>query len=174
MSIPQNLALQLGSDGVNPGYAAANLCKIEKSEERRAAGWFQPFLDVLPKYEHCDTTDFFSKEELAALEWEPVIEETRTRLEMLKTTYDASQITGVDRSSHDDFTWEQFLWGVYQVVSRVLTIYTDAEGGQKYLIPVCMHPKLCEPENIHIALVFAARCALHAVLISCPALSHLP
>jgi len=135
VSIPQELALQLGTDGVNPGYAAANLCKIELSEERRAAGWFQPFLDVLPTREQCDTTDFFSEEELAALEWDPVLDETRERLKMLRSTYEASQIAGVN-NEHQPFSWDEFLWGVYQVVSRVLTIYTDSEGGQKYLIPV--------------------------------------
>lgn len=51
VSIPMEMALNLGSDGINPGYAAAQLCKIDKSPERRAIGWFQPFLDVLPSYE---------------------------------------------------------------------------------------------------------------------------
>lgn len=144
VSIPQELALQLGTDGVNPGYAAVNLCRINKSEERRAAGWFQPFLDVLPSNEQCDTTDFFSEEELAALEWDPVVEETRERLKMLRSTYDASQIAGIDKE-HQPFSWDEFLWGVYQVVSRVLTIYTDSQGGQKYLIPVRIKNRMESP-----------------------------
>jgi len=135
--VPQELALNLGSEGVNPGYAAIQLVRIERSEERRAAGWYQPFLDILPPYEECDTTDFFSPEELAALEWEEVQKETTERLALLEQTYEASQgKASAGFSSDGQFTWEEYMWGVYQVVSRVLSIYTSEEGGTKYLIPM--------------------------------------
>jgi len=137
VTVPQDLSLNLGSEGSNPGYAAAQLVRIETDTERKAAGWFQEFLDVLPPYAECDTTDFFSDEELAALEWPSIIEETKRRYTMLRSTYDATQIASVqEKANNAKFTYEEFMWGVYQVVSRVLTIYTNADGGIKYLIPM--------------------------------------
>ena len=133
VSIPRDICLNLGSDGVNPGYAAAQLVRIEKDEERRRNGWFQPFFDMLPKYEQCDTTEFYSDNELNALEWDAVIQETKSRVAMLRSTYEASQ---VGLGNDIKFTWEEFLWGVYQIVSRVLTIYTNEDGAVKYLIPM--------------------------------------
>ena len=80
---------------------------------------FQPYLNVLPKGEGLDNTLFYSDEELKMCEWPLVIEETQERLRKLQETH-AEMKMGFEGCS-----WEDLLWGVYQVESRVFTIYED-------------------------------------------------
>ena len=154
VSIPRDLCIYLGSDAENPGFAGAELARI-KNDPGRAAK-FQPYLTVLPKGDGLDNTIFFPPEDLALCEWAPVIGETEEKMQQLRATLEGlNKNVGRARGAIDSagaagpgpmdgpqdghtsqvMSWDDFAWGVYQVESRVFTIFEEGMG-RKFACPV--------------------------------------
>ena len=130
VAIPATLAIDLGTDSSDPLPPARRLLA-----ERRAdadEGEYAAYWAVLPQPDSPDlcTPDFFSDAELDMLQWPPLIDETRRRAAVLQKVLSAD--SGGDE--HDGMRMLQ--WGVWTVLSRVLTVVDPVDpAGHKLLIP---------------------------------------
>ncbi|GAB0495090.1 hypothetical protein MMPV_006388 [Pyropia vietnamensis] len=147
-SLPRSLAVALGTEGENPGVAALELLRLIDVASAGVGGGvggrgrlLAPVFDCLPALGSAEvlTPDWYTAEELDALEYRPVIAEVLARQQLLRTTYEdavAADETVADRLDRLG-GYERYLWAVFIVVSRSYTI-AEASGAppQKYLLPL--------------------------------------
>mmetsp|Transcript_5217 Transcript_5217/g.9447 ORF Transcript_5217/g.9447 Transcript_5217/m.9447 type:complete len:445 (-) Transcript_5217:56-1390(-) len=145
VSVPERLALEIfvdeQLDQANPGYAAADLLRamIDTKDFRHAK--YAALFGALPGMEDCTTTDFYTEQELDALEWAPVKTETRKRLEKVRQAYafvdtlaEEEGVATLSQLVQSDYN--KYLWAIFIVVSRVIGIHKDEFTMARYLIPV--------------------------------------
>ena len=150
VTIPREMAITLGTEAKNPGhadqaksagFAGAELARI-KNDPVRSKKW-KPYIDILPTGESLDNAIFYPAEDLALTEWPIVITETQERLAMLRQTHAdlQAQLDPANFGGGSSVSWEDFLWGVFQVESRVFTIYEEVgfsgkKVGTKFAVPM--------------------------------------
>ena len=149
VGIPATMAVDIGSDArdplpaaqrllaaraaeVSPNYDPENYEDDESGSDERAAYWA-----TLPPPDSPDlcTPDFYSEEQLNALQWPPMVEVAKQRALQLENAIAAS--------SQDESCLQELRWAVWAVLSRVLTVQGPPDpgsfGGQpvgrKLLIP---------------------------------------
>lgn len=144
-SLPRSLAVDLGTEGANPGVAALELLRLMDAAAGGGGGGsgrpLAPVFDCLPALGSAEvlTPDWYTAAELDALEYRPVVAEVLARQQLLRSTYedavsaDAAVAERLERMGG----YERYLWAVFIVVSRSYTI-ADASGAppRKYLLPL--------------------------------------
>lgn len=144
-SLPRSLAVDLGTEGANPGVAALELLRLMDAAAGGGGGGsgrpLAPVFDCLPALGSAEvlTPDWYTAAELDALEYRPVVTEVLARQQLLRSTYedavsaDAAVAERLERMGG----YERYLWAVFIVVSRSYTI-ADASGAppRKYLLPL--------------------------------------
>lgn len=148
IAIPSHLAVDLGVEGADPLPGALELLRywrgLVSPDESQGdlvtrARDLAPFLRSIPPPDSKDltTTDFFSPEELQALQWQPLVAEAEARQQALEGAVAAQG--SVDEA--------ELRWARWVILSRVLTVVdTDArlarDARRKLLIPLvdmCNH-----------------------------------
>ena len=122
--IPSDLALAVsnpdlgGSDTPNVAYAGRNFMDMYTNHPVASKNW-APYLDSLPtKDEHFDATpDFFTDEEIEALEFPRAIEGAKTRLN------DIAEVC-----AKYDLDFHELQFATWMVSSRTFQISIDAGG----------------------------------------------
>lgn len=162
LSIPYELALNLGREGGDPTLPAVNLlqdyCRFKSgmkssaSKNDRAA-----YFTMLPRFLGSDclgSTDFFNDDALEALQSPLVVEETLGRRAKTLARYERD-VEPMTHISSDLFRWdaqgtlvteEHLRWAVWLITSRVLTVQGEAGTGEAYrlmipLIDMCNHDR---------------------------------
>lgn len=133
LSIPEALTIRLTSPDDSPSGAGLALFQsVQKANADDTKKGLQSYIRLLPKVggdQFATTTDFFTDEELAMLQWPPVQEETKMRVERIKSL----------ASSSPDVSEEDLLWATWIVVSRSIAVsFKDEEGEvntSRFLIP---------------------------------------
>ncbi|KAK1857788.1 hypothetical protein I4F81_000403 [Pyropia yezoensis] len=146
-SLPRSLAVDLGSEGKNPGVVALELLRLMDGAAAGGGGGgrgrplLAPVFDCLPALGSAEvlTPDWYTAEELDALEYRPVVTEVLARQQLLRSTYEdavAADPAVADRLDRMG-GYERYLWAVFIVVSRSYTI-AEASGAppRKYLLPL--------------------------------------
>jgi len=164
VSIPSDVSIDLGGSN-DPGAVGLNL--LRKIQSIRTESKNSPqaaYIRLLPQVggqDYSTTTDFFSDKELEMLQWPPVQEETRQRVERIKEIakkYNVDEeelkwavwlvshaITAaaapwqllLHSSCHPSHALSIRLWylSITQVVSRVIAVKLPGVGLHKLLIP---------------------------------------
>jgi len=145
-TLPRGLAVDLGTEGANPGLVALELLRLmdaaaggsrTPTPRGRSLG---PVFECLPPLGSAEvlTPDWYTAAEVAAVEYAPVVAEVTARQRLLRQTYEEAAAGGVvaDRLARMG-GYERYLWAVFIVVSRSYTI-AEASGAppRKYLLPL--------------------------------------
>mmetsp|Transcript_52968 Transcript_52968/g.129906 ORF Transcript_52968/g.129906 Transcript_52968/m.129906 type:complete len:393 (-) Transcript_52968:71-1249(-) len=124
LSVPRSMSLVLSETGSSPSFAALSLLRgVDAAEENNLV----PLVAMLPGMDDASTvTDFFSEGELKALEWEPVVAETRQRIRSLESTL---------ANSGYQADLDRLKWASFNVVSRAFTLRTKLGDTSRCLVP---------------------------------------
>ena len=139
ISIPSNVAVNLGGQGVDPVQAGVNLVQAYRAavnEPKRIV------FDVLPPLNSTDclgSTDFYSDEALQALQSPTIVEETLARRERVRQRTEQQQQQQDDDDDSDEpelqwidgtpLTFQQLQWATWIVTSRVLTVQSSSSSS---------------------------------------------
>ncbi|KAL1530852.1 hypothetical protein AB1Y20_001746 [Prymnesium parvum] len=125
VSIPAHLAVDLGAQSVDPLAAARRLLAARATDGGAHAAYWR----LLPQEGSADlcTPDFMSDEQLRAVQWPPLVAQTRERAQRLRAAPSGGEGGG--------FSERELRWAVWIVLSRVLTVLGPDGQGHKLLIP---------------------------------------
>jgi hypothetical protein len=167
ISIPSTLAIDLGVDGSDPLPAARAFLRVWRaytaavarspdgvglSDDEAAALRLRPFLEAIPPQGSSDlsTPDFFTPDELAALQWPSLEADVAARAAALGAAIAEARASG-ELAQLDASTLASLNWARWVVLSRVLTVqdalppaagYSTPRAARKLLIPLidmCNH-----------------------------------
>lgn len=157
LSIPYEMALNLGQEGGDPTIPALSLLEILCENKKELA----PYLSMLPKFMGDDclgSTDFFSDKALSSLQFPIIEEETLKRRHAAKTRFrnDEGKIQELnwisdfndakESSTSTTITEEHLRYAVWLITSRVLTVQGAAGSNQAFrlmipFIDMCNHDR---------------------------------
>ena len=171
INVPYELAMNLGRESSDPTLPAVVLlreycgCMSSSSSVTTAGAGTEgggadrddgPYMVMLPEFlgEDClGSTDFFSDDELEALQSPLVVEETLTRRSMTASRYQ-QDVKPISDDAENIYLWidgtpiteEHLRWAVWLITSRVLTVQGAEGTGDSYrlmipLIDMCNHDR---------------------------------
>lgn len=158
LSIPYELALNLGREGNDPTLPAytllQELCCSNNNDNKVNK---KTYMNLLPEYDGSDmlgSTDFFSQEALDALQYPPIVQETLDRRDLTTARYerDVEPMLHISKTTfnyqNNPVTLRHLQWCVWLITSRVLTVQGDASQGDavayRLMIPLldmCNHDR---------------------------------
>jgi len=157
ISIPYEMAINLGQEGGDPTIPALSLLEILCENKKELS----PYLSMLPKFKGDDclgSTDFFSDKALSSLQFPIIKEETLKRRKASESRFenDEGKIKNLnwaavyndkkEPSPCTDINVDHLIYTVWLITSRVLTVQGEEFSNTSYrlmipLIDMCNHDR---------------------------------